>query len=81
MGKQAKELIAKFGGDYSYDQLRHIKIDFGLAKIQYEYPGSVKGNNFTELEELATKKGDADAKKAIKLLLQTKRLNEKSSQS
>ncbi|MGA9379625.1 MAG: hypothetical protein WBV73_12730 [Phormidium sp.] len=79
MANQAKELIAKFGGNYNYEQLRQIKKDFGLAKIQYEYPGSVKANNFTELEELA-RKGDADAKKAIKLLLQTKRLNEKPGQ-
>ncbi len=80
MGKQAEELIAKFGGNYTYDQLRQIKKDFGLAKIQYKYPGSVKGNNFTQLEELA-RDGNADAKTAIKLLLQTKRLNEKSGQS
>ncbi|MEG4485974.1 hypothetical protein [Microcoleus sp. D2_18a_B4] len=76
MGKQADALIEKFGDDYTYDQLRQIKKDFGLSKIQYEYPGPVKRNTFTELEELA-KDGDADAKKAIKLLLQTKRLNEK----
>lgn len=80
MGKQAEELIAKFGGNYTYDQLRQIKKDFGLAKIQYKYPGSVKGNNFTQLEELA-RDGNADAKTAIKLLLQNKRLNEKSGQS
>jgi hypothetical protein len=77
MGRQAEALIEKFGGDYTYDQLRQIKKDFGLSKIQYEYPGDVKGNTFTQLEELA-KDGDSDAKKAIKLLLQTKRLNEKS---
>ncbi|MEG3927196.1 MULTISPECIES: hypothetical protein [unclassified Microcoleus] len=77
MGKQAEALIDKFGGDYTYDQLRQIKKDFELSKIQYEYPGGVKRNTFTELEELA-KDGDAEAKKAIKLLLQTKRLNEKS---
>ncbi len=80
MGKQADELIKKFGSDYTYEQLRQIKKDFGLSKIQYDYPGSVKENTFTELEELA-KDGDADAKKAIKLLLQTKRLNEKSGQN
>ncbi|MFB2919066.1 hypothetical protein [Aerosakkonema funiforme] len=80
MGKQAEELIEKFGGNYTYDELRQIKKDFELSKIQYEYPGDVKRNNFTELEELA-KDGDAEAKKAIKLLLQTKRLNEKSGQS
>ena len=76
MGKQADALIEKFGDDYTYDQLRQIKKDFELSKIQSEYPGSVKRNTFTELEELA-KDGDAEAKKAIKLLLQTKRLNEK----
>ncbi|MEG4516877.1 MULTISPECIES: hypothetical protein [unclassified Microcoleus] len=76
MGKQAEALIEKFGGNYNYTQLRQIKKDFGLSKIQYEYPGSVKDNTFTDLEELA-KDGDADAKKAIKLLLQTTRLNEK----
>lgn len=80
MGTQANELIAKFGGNYTYEQLRQTKQDWGLAKIQYEYPGSVKGNTFTELEELA-KDGDAEAKKAIKLLLQLKRLNEKSGQN
>ncbi len=79
MAKQAEALISKFGGDYTYEELRLIKKDFELSKIQYEYPGSVKGNNFTELEELA-KDGDPDAKKAIKLLLQTNRLNEKSGQ-
>jgi len=77
MGKQAEALIEKFGGDYTYEELRQIKKDFGLSKIQYEYPGGVKGNTFTQLEELA-KDGDSDAKKAIKLLSQTKRLNEKS---
>jgi hypothetical protein len=76
MGKQAEALIEKFGGDYTYDQLRQIKKDFGLSKIQYEYPGDYKRNTFTQLEELA-KDGDAKAKKAIKLLLQTERLNEK----
>lgn len=76
MGKQAEALIEKFGGNYNYTQLRQIKKDFGLSKIQYEYPGSVKDNTFTDLEELA-KDGDADAKKAIKLLLQTTWLNEK----
>ncbi|MEG4286958.1 hypothetical protein QUB68_28030 [Microcoleus sp. A006_D1] len=77
MGKQAEALIEKFGGDYTYEELRQIKKDFGKSKIQYEYPGGVKRNTFTELEELA-KDGDSDAKKAIKLLSQTKRLNEKS---
>lgn len=77
MGKQAEALIEKFGGDYTYEELRQIKKDFGLSKIQYEYPGDVKGNTFTQLEELA-QDGEAKAKKAIKLLLQTKRLNEKS---
>jgi hypothetical protein len=76
MGKQAEALIEKFGGNYNYEELRQIKKDFGLSKIQYEYPGGVKRNTFTELEELA-QDGDAEAKRAIKLLLQTKRLNEK----
>ena len=79
MGKQANELIKKFGGDYTYEQVRKLK-GFDLAKIQYEYPGSVKGNTFSELEEIA-KDGYADAKKAIKLLLQTNRLNAKSGQN
>jgi pyrroloquinoline quinone (PQQ) biosynthesis protein C len=73
MGKQAEELIKKFGDNYTYEQLRQIKKDFELSKIQYEYPGSVKGNNFLELEEMA-KSVEAEAKKAIKLLLQTKML-------
>lgn len=76
MGKQANELIQKFGGDYTYEQVRRLP-GFELAKIQYEYPGSVKGNTFSDLEEIA-KDGDADAKKAIKLLLQTNRINKKS---
>lgn len=80
MGKQADELINKFGGNYTFQDLIRSKKNFDLAKIQYEYPGSVKGNTFTELEEIA-KDGDADAKKAIKLLLQLKRLNEKSGQN
>lgn len=78
MGKQSSQLIKKFGGNYTYEQVRKLK-GFNLAKIQYEYPGSVKGNTFSELEEIA-KGGDSDAKKAIKLLLQTNRLNEKSGQ-
>jgi hypothetical protein len=81
MGKQADALIEKFGNDYTYDTLRsESKQNFDLSKIQHAYPGSVKGNTFTELEDLA-KDGDADAKKAIKLLLQTERLNKKSGQS
>lgn len=76
MGKQANELIAKFGDDYNFVQLIGSKQNFELSKIQYEYPGSVKGNTFTELEELG-KDGDADANKAVKLLLQLKRLNDK----
>ena len=79
MGKQANELIKKFGGDYTYEQVRKLK-GFDLAKVQYEYPESAKGNTFSELEEIA-KDGDADAKKAIKLLLQTNRLNAKSGQN
>jgi hypothetical protein len=47
MGKQAEALIEKFGGDYTYEELRQIKKDFGLSKIQYEYPGGVKRNTFT----------------------------------
>lgn len=80
MGKQADELIKKFGGNYTFQDLIRSKKNFDLAKIQYEYPGSVKGNTFSQLEEIA-KDGDADAKKAIKLLLQLKRLNEKSGQN
>ncbi|NJO93909.1 MAG: hypothetical protein HC820_05295 [Hydrococcus sp. RM1_1_31] len=84
MGKQANELIKKFGSNYTFEELISLKINFGLAKIKYKYPGSVKKNSFTELEELAKddKAGvKADQKKAIKLLLQTKRLNEKSGQN
>ncbi|KOR38458.1 hypothetical protein [Planktothricoides raciborskii] len=80
MGKQAQELINKYGGNYTWEQLRHTKIDYQLSKIQYEYPGGVKDSTFTELEELA-KDGNAEAKKAIKLLLQTQRLNNKSGQN
>jgi hypothetical protein len=76
MGKQANELIANFGNDYNFDHLIQSKQNLELSKIQYEYPDSVKGNTFTELEELG-KDGDADANKAIKLLLQLKTLNEK----
>ena len=79
MGRQANELIKKFGDNYTYAQVRMLK-GFDLAKIQYEYPGSVKGNKFSELEEIA-RGGDADAKKAIKRLLQTNRLNAKPGQS
>jgi hypothetical protein len=80
MGRQADELIKKYGGDYTYMELTRLKGNFDISKINYEYPGSVKGNTFTELEENA-KEGDRDSKKAIKLLLQTKRLNEKSGQN
>ena len=81
MGKQANGLIAKFGGDYTFDQLIRSKQNFGISKISKEYPGSVKGNTFTELEKIATQDKDADAKTAIKLLLQLERLNEKSGQN
>lgn len=77
MGRQANELISKFGGDYTYEQLRVKNRNFNLDKIKYEYPGSVKGNNFTELEDLSQNNRDKDAKKAIKLLLQLDRLNSK----
>lgn len=49
MGKQAQELINKYGGNYTWEQLRHTKIDYQLSKIQYEYPGGVKDNTFTDL--------------------------------
>ena len=76
MGKQAEELIKKFGGNYSFSDLQRSRQDLGLAKIQYTFPKSVGSCSFSDLEALS-KKGDKDAKKAIKLLLQTKRLNEK----
>jgi hypothetical protein len=78
MGSQAKALIAKFGGDYTFEELIRSNTVFNLSTIKKEYPGSVKGNTFTELDELANGKDkDSDAKKAIKLLLQVERLNDK----
>lgn len=49
MGRQADELIKKYGGDYTYMELTRLKGNFDISKINYEYPGSVKGNTFTEL--------------------------------
>ncbi|OKH16025.1 hypothetical protein [[Limnothrix rosea] IAM M-220] len=76
MGRQAQELINKYGGDYSWDELRQVHKKADFSKIQYAFPKSVGGNTFSQLESLA-KQGDADAKKAIKLPLQIRRLNEK----